>query len=42
VLPKPTHGIEHHFHTGSHPPFLQNHPTLIHKNLKLLKQNSKG
>ncbi len=42
VLSKPTHGNEHHIHTGSHPRFLQNPAALIRKNLKLTKQNSKS
>jgi hypothetical protein len=42
VLPKPTHGVEHHIHIGSHPPFLQNPAALIHKSWKLPKRNSKG
>jgi hypothetical protein len=27
VKPTPNHGVEHHIHTGSHPPFLQNPAT---------------
>jgi hypothetical protein len=42
VKPTPTHGVEHHIHTGSHPPVLQNPTALIRKNLRLLKRNSKG
>jgi hypothetical protein len=42
VMPKPTHGVEHHIHTGSHPLFLQKPAAFIHKNLKLPKRNSKS
>jgi hypothetical protein len=42
VKPTPTHGVEHHIHTGSHPQFLQNPIALIRKNLRLPKRNSKG
>jgi hypothetical protein len=44
VKPAPNHGVEHHIHTGSHPPppFLQNPAASIHKNCKSPKQNSTG
>ncbi len=44
VKPAPNHGVEHHIHTGSHPPppFLQNPAASIHKICKSPKQNSKG
>jgi hypothetical protein len=42
VMPEPTHGVEHHIHTGSHPLFLQKPAALIHKILKLPKWNSKS
>jgi hypothetical protein len=32
VKPTPNHGVEHHIHTGSHPPFLQNPAASIQKN----------
>jgi histone acetyltransferase (RNA polymerase elongator complex component) len=38
VKPTPTHGVEHH----SHPQFLKNSATLIQKNLRLPRRNSKG
>jgi hypothetical protein len=37
----PNHGVEHHIHTGSHHPFLQNPPASIQKNCKSPKRNSK-
>jgi hypothetical protein len=37
VRPTPNHGVEHHIHTGSHPPV-----ALIWTNCKLPKQSSKG
>ncbi len=43
VKPAPNHGVEHHIHTGSHPPpFLQNPAASIQKNCKSPKRNSKG
>jgi hypothetical protein len=44
VKPTPNHGVEHHIHTGSHPPppFLQNPAASIQRNCKSPKQNSKG
>jgi hypothetical protein len=45
LKPTPNHGVEHHIHTGSHPPpppFLQNSTASIQKNCKLPKQSSKG
>jgi hypothetical protein len=43
VKPTPTHGVEHHIHTGSHPPlFLPNPAAWIQKNCKSPKQSSKG
>jgi hypothetical protein len=40
VMPTPTHGVEHHIHTGSQPQFLQNPATWIQKNLRLQKHCS--
>ncbi len=34
VMPTLTHGVEHHIHTGSHPPVLQNLVALIQNNLR--------
>jgi hypothetical protein len=40
VMPTPTHGVEHHIHTSSHPTVLQHPVAWIRKNLRLQKQNS--
>ncbi len=42
VKPAPDHEVEHHIHTRSHPPFLQNPAASIQKNCQLPKRNSKG
>jgi hypothetical protein len=42
VKPTPTHGVEHHIYTGSHPPVFANPAASIHKNCKSPKQSSKG
>jgi hypothetical protein len=42
VKPTPNYGVEHHIHTGSHPPFLQNPAASIQKNCKSPRRNSYG
>ena len=42
VVPKPTHGVEHHIHTGGHPPFLQKPAVLSLQNLTLPRKNFKN
>jgi hypothetical protein len=41
VKPTPNHGVEHHIHTGSHPPVLQNPAASIQKNCKSSRRNQK-
>jgi hypothetical protein len=42
VKPTPTHGVEHHIHTVSHPPVFAKSCRLNLKKLKLPKQSLKG
>ncbi len=41
VLPKPTHGVEHHIHTGSHPPVFAKARRLDPQKLKIAKAEFK-
>ncbi len=37
VMPKPTHGVEHHIHTGSHPPVFAKARCLYPQKLEIAK-----
>jgi hypothetical protein len=41
VKPTPTHEVEHHIHTGSHPPVFAKSSCLDLEKLQLAKQSSK-
>ncbi len=40
-MPKPTHGVEHHIHTGSHPPVFAKARSLDPQNLEIAKAEFK-
>jgi hypothetical protein len=42
IKPAPNHGVEHHIHTGSHPPFFENSHRLDLEKLQSSQRNSKG
>jgi hypothetical protein len=41
VMPKPTHGVEHHIHTGSHPPVFAKACRLDPQKLEIAKAEFK-
>jgi hypothetical protein len=42
VVPNPSYGVEHHIHTGGHPPVFAKNAALTQKNLKLPSQKLLG
>jgi hypothetical protein len=41
VMPKPTHGVKHHIHTGSRPPVFTKASSLDPQNLEIAKAEFK-